>query len=511
MAGEPQIQIERLNGSYIRIHTADRGIVEDLYDFFTYAEPDYQPSKWNKWDGTQRLYKKRDKTLPYGCLKMLLALCKDRDWSFELDKRFKEDINSINMKDLKEWAAGLELRSKGEPITPHDYQLDIVHDAIKFSRLTALAATSAGKSLAIYMLVRFYEMLAADDGLKTLIVVPSINLVTQLYGDFEDYSTKNKWSTLSNCHQICDGSPRFSNKPVFISTWQSLKDEDASYFEQFGRIIVDECHLASGESIKTIGMNCTKAFFRVGLTGSLKKEKVHPILVQSVFGPIKQFVTAKQLIASGRATPTKVKMVHLDYSVADRQRVFGMPYADEIEFLVAHRQRNEVIKNLAKGLPGNTLILFDRVEKHLDVLLEELRASGVTNKVFFNISGDVPNKTRDEIKRAIEAGNDIVLLASFGTVSTGVSIKKLHNLIFAHPFKSNIRLIQSVGRMLRLHESKDIANIFDLIDDLKFQDRSNFSMKHAFERYSIYTEEGHPVSVQRFKLEPPKETDLFAV
>mgnify|MGYP000665051239 CR=1 FL=1 len=496
-AKQVDLLIERVNASLIRVHTADKGIREDLYQFFQYSEPGFQKNRFTKWDGTHRLFKKSTGDLPYGVLKMLLSLCRDRGYSFELDDTFKEDIAKVTMSDLKSWVKELDL-----PVEPYDYQMQMLHDGVKYNRMTFLAATSAGKSLAIYMLVRYYEMLNAQDGLKTLVLVPSINLVSQMHGDFKDYSQRNKWNAQLMCHQICEGAAKESNKPVFISTWQSIQKMPAEYFHQFGRVIIDETHLASGDSIRYIGMNCINAYQRVGLTGTLRNDKINPVLVQSVLGPVKKIVSARELIDAGRATRTDIKMVQLDYGRNDRKFVHDMApeYAKEIDFLIAHQERNKVIKNMARGLKGNSLFLFDRVEGHLEPVYEQLVAENDQGRTYFKISGEVDNETRDRIKKAIEAGNDIVLLSTFGCSSTGVSIKKLHNLVLCHPTKSNVRLLQSLGRLLRLHESKDVATIYDLVDDIEYQGRKNFAWKHGIERFRIYQEEGHPVKVMKYPI-----------
>lgn len=226
------IFIERYNASTIKVHCNDEAIREDLYYYFRFKDPNYN-EYWNKkrWDGIVRLFDKRTNTLPYGLLQILLTFLKDREVEYELDDRFKNDITNVSKQELFDWVKELDLVSNHKKIEPYDYQLESLYLTVKFNRMTILAATSAGKSLIIYLLCRYYEMF--DDNLKTLVIVPSINLVSQLFNDFIDYSENNRWQVNKFVHTICEGATRHSNKPIFISTWQSLKDQDPEYFEQF--------------------------------------------------------------------------------------------------------------------------------------------------------------------------------------------------------------------------------------------------------------------------------------
>ncbi|BAU40011.1 putative helicase [Ralstonia phage RSP15] len=496
---EKDILIERTNASTITVIPADEGVRTDIYEYFKYKEPTFKKGPWTKWDGTVRLYNKHDFTLPHGMLQPLLALAKDRRWTMEVDPSFKDDFTKVTMDDLIDWVDGLELHSGGKPIEAYEYQIEALYEAVRYNRLVALAATSAGKSAIQYMLTRYYEMLPNPHGRKTLIIVPSINLVTQMFNDFKDYSSKNGWSADANCHLIYDGATKFTNKPVIISTWQSLFKMDEKYFEQFNRVMCDEVHGASAESISKIMKSCVNAYHRVGLTGTLKDEQLHPLLVQSHFGPIKRIVTTQELIAEGRATPTNITIMNLQYPEEQRKFVSKLNHHEEIEYLIDHSFRNKVIESLIMTLKGNSLLLFGRVDSHLKIIAQNINAKNSGKKVFV-ITGQVSGKERDEIKAAIEAGDDIALLATYGTMSTGVSIKKLHNLVFCHPIKSIIKVLQSIGRLLRLHNSKDIANIYDIVDDLKFGGKPNYVLGWSAKRFMYYRNEGHPVKVKKIEV-----------
>lgn len=492
------IIIERANASFIRIYTEDNGIRQDIDDHFSYQEPGFVKNKWTKWNGQVRLFKRRGNTLPYGCLHMLLELAKTRGWTFELDSAFKEDISSATKEQLTDWVKSLDLHTGGMPIDPYDYQMEALYLGVKFNRLVVLAATSAGKSLIAYLLTRYYEMLSNEDGKKILILVPSQMLVDQMYSDFQDYSSHNGWKVHENVHTIMEGRPKNANKMVYISTWQSIFEEDEEYFKQFGRIINDETHLASGKSITHIMNSATNAYQRVGMTGTLKAEKIHPILVMSLFGPVKRVVTTKQLIDAGRATEVDIKMFQLNYDRSEAEYVSKCNYQKEIEFLVAHQHRNQIIASLAAAVKGNTLVMFDRLEhiENVKKILDKMNHG----KTVYVITGAVDKDERGAIKAIAEREDGVIVLGTSGCVSTGLSIKKLRNLIFAHPSKSIIKILQAVGRILRLHNEKGDAHVYDMVDNLAYDDKPNFALKHAVERLGIYKGSEFPISFKKIEM-----------
>lgn len=497
------ITIERVNASFIRIYTEDAGIRQDIDDNFTYDEPGFVKNKWTKWNGQVRLFKRRGNTLPYGCLQMLLQMAKDRNWSFDLDSAFKTDISKVTREELVDWVNTLNIHSNGMPIDPYDYQHDALYLGVRFGRYVALAATSAGKSLIAYLLTRYYEMLSNDDGKKILIIVPSQMLVDQLYSDFKDYSSANGWQVSSLVHTIMEGKPKNANKMVYISTWQSIYEEDEEYFKQFGRVICDEVHLASGKSITTIMNNCTNAYQRVGMTGTLKAEKIHPILVMSLFGPIKRVVTTKQLIDAGRATEVFIKMFQLNYDQEEAAYVSECSYQKELEFLIGHNSRNKMLGSLAASVKGNTLVMFERLE-HIENVKAQLDKLNHGKKIYV-ITGAVDRDERADIKAIAEQEDGVIVLGTRGCVSTGLSIKKLRNLIFAHPSKSIITILQAVGRIIRLHDEKGSAHVYDPIDNFLYDEKPNYTLRHALERWQIYKDAEMPVDFKKIGMKKSVE------
>ena len=494
------ITIERVNASFIKLYVEDKGIRQDISDFFTYQEPGHVKSRFNKWDGIVRLFKLRTGYLPYGCLQMLLVQAKERGWKIDLDTRFSIDITKVTREELKTWITTLDIRSEGHQIEPYDYQIEALYLSIKFNRMVLLAATSAGKSLIAYMLVRYYEMIMESDDEKTLIVVPSQMLVDQMFNDFKDYSSHNGWNVEKNCHTIMQDRPKTSRKPIYISTWQSIHKEAPDYFLDFTSIISDECHLASGKSISSI-MDCSvNAHRRIGMTGTLKSDKLHPILVSSLFGPVQRVVTTRQLIDTGRATSVDVTAMMLSYDPSERKKVAGSTYKDEIQFLIEHPHRNKMVASLIASLRGNTLVVFDRIE-HIEAV-KEILDSMTHGKQVFVITGDVKRDERELIKLIATKEDGITVLGTFGCVSTGLSIKRLRNLVLPHPSKSVVRVLQSLGRILRLHDDKDAAFVFDFMDDLSYEGESNHTLRHAFIRVDMYKNDQLPLSFKKLTMKP---------
>jgi len=498
-----QFHITSLNESFIKVTAEDDSCIEDIYQSFKYLDPTHVPTKWNKWDGTVRMYDKKTGKMQAGLLFILLRWLKESKYTYTVDPGLQKNlINKITRAEIQAWVDSLDISDEdGESISPYDYQVESLFLTVKYQKLTLLAATSAGKSLIIYLINRFYDELYPE--MKKIVVVPTAQLVNQLSKDFSDYSKRNGWNAAAKVHGIVDGATKASPKPIFISTWQAIQDMDRDFFEQMAVLLVDECHGASAKKLTNICNYSTNAFIRIGLTGTLKDNELHPIAVQACFGPAQRVVTTKELIDSGRATKVYVRQLLLSYNIADRLHVNGggkdgeaLSFQQEVEFLFEHQWRNKVIVNLARSLKGNSLFLFERVDSHLLLLEGLMKEAGLDVKV---IHGDVKTGERDMIKALAEAEDGVIILGTYGCVSTGISIKRLRNIVFCHPSKSIVRVLQSIGRVLRLHKSKDYSNLYDLVDDLRTAGRNNYAVRHALKRTEFYEAEGHETTKRRFE------------
>jgi superfamily II DNA or RNA helicase len=320
-----------------------------------------------------------------------------------------------------------------------------------------------------------------------LVIVPTTSLVEQLYSDFADYNNENMELFL---HRIYQGKEKDTDKPLTISTWQSLYKLPKEYFEQFDYIIGDEAHLFKAQSLTTILTSCVNAKYRIGLTGTLDGTKTHKLVLEGLFGPVKKVITTRELIDKQQVSDFEIKCLILKHDDDVCLRMKDSTYQEEIQYLISNENRNKFIKNLAVSLGNNTLILYQMVDKHGQILYDMIRNTKNigARKVFF-IHGGTDVTDREEVRRIMEIENDAIVVASFGTFSTGINIRNLHNIIFASPSKSRVRNLQSIGRGLRQSEGKEKATLYDIADDLRYKKHMNFTLKHFVERVKIYNEE----------------------
>jgi superfamily II DNA or RNA helicase len=432
-----------------------------------------------------------------GLITYLINFIKERGHVIQVDEELYK-TTPITPSDIAEYSQFLNLRSRGQPISPRDYQLFAFYKAIKNKRMLMLSPTASGKSLIIYMICRF---LFDYECKKGLLIVPTVSLVEQMYGDFEDYSTHSKWNVIDNCQKIYSGYDKIANKPLTISTWQSIYDQPEEFFEQFDFVIGDEAHTFKAQSLAKIMTQLKNTKYRIGTTGTIDDVKVHKLTLEAYFGPVTKIITTKELIDRGSLSDFEIKCLVLTYP-KNMLREIGnkkINFQKEIDFIVTNQKRNKFITELAMSLEGNTLILFQFVDRHGRVLHEMINSMIDSNRKVFFISGDVAATERDDVRKITETQKDAIIVASYGTFSTGVSIRNLHNIIFASPSKSKIRNLQSIGRGLRLGENKKKAVLYDIIDDLRLSDddEPNYALQHYAERMKIYHAEKFKITTHK--------------
>jgi superfamily II DNA or RNA helicase len=358
-----------------------------------------------------------------------------------------------------------------------------------------VSPTASGKSLIIYLLFR---QLQQYQNLKGLVIVPTTSLVEQLYSDFADYNNDNMEPYL---HRIYQGKDKNTDKALTISTWQSLYKMPKEYFEQFDYVIGDEAHLFKAQSLTTILTSCINAKYRIGLTGTLDGTKTHKLVLEGLFGSVKQVTTTKQLIDKKQLAEFQIKCLVLKHDEDIAKELREKTYHEEIDYLISNEKRNKFIKNLAVSLQNNTLVLYQMVDKHGQILYDLIRETkNIGERKVFFVHGGTDTTDREEIRKIMEIENDAIVVASFGTFSTGINIRNLHNIIFASPSKSRVRNLQSIGRGLRQAEGKDIATLYDIADDLRVGKHMNFTLKHFVERTRIYNEERFPFKIYKIGL-----------
>jgi superfamily II DNA or RNA helicase len=468
-----KLHIEKVNEVYNKVKTDDRGIAEELSAYFTFKVPGYQfmPAYRNKfWDGQIRLYNTATQMLYSGLNNYVIMFAKER--GYEVEFEYDNSADNYSVAEAKKF-----VEEEKFTMVPRDYQLEAYVDAIRYKRGLFISPTASGKSFIIYMIMR--KLLR-----QTLIIVPTTTLVHQMYSDFEEYGFNSE----KYCHKIFSGKDKNTDKPVVITTWQSIYKLRKDWFKKFDVVIGDEAHLFKAKSLTSILEKMEDTEYRFGFTGTLDGTQTHKLVLEGLFGPAQKVISTKELMDSGTLADFKIKILALKYHDEIRKIVSKMDYQAEMDFLVSHEGRNKFIKNLALSLNGNTLLLFQYVDKHGRILEEMIKEEAGDRKVFF-IHGGVKGEERDDIRGIVEKENNAIIVASYGTFSTGVNIKNLHSIIFASPSKSKIRNLQSIGRGLRKSDTKDSATLYDIADDLSWKSTSNFTLKHLMERVKIYDEE----------------------
>ena len=470
--------------------TCEKHIARELSEYFTFFVPGHQftPAFRNKiWDGKIRLFNSQSYTIYLGLMNYIKEFCEEREYTVEYDETRPDLEDEFSVYHFNKFAESLNLHSRGKPIEVREHQRDAVIDAMQRRRALLLSPTASGKSLIIYLLFR--QLLDYQD-LKGLIIVPTTSLVEQLYSDFADYSSENGFDVADNVHRIYQGKDKHSDKKLIISTWQSIYQLPKEYFEQFDYVIGDEAHLFKAQSLTTVMTSANKTKYRIGLTGTLDGTKTHKLVLEGLFGSVKRVITTKELIDKKQLSDFKIKCLVLKHPDEKCEELKDATYQEEIEYLISNNQRNKFIKNLAISLGTNTLVLYQMVDKHGKILYNMIKDSeNIGDRKVFFVHGNTDTEDREQIRHIMEQENDAIVVASFGTFSTGINIRNLHNIIFASPSKSRVRNLQSIGRGLRQAEGKDIATLYDIADDLRYKKHMNFTLKHFVERVKIYTEE----------------------
>ncbi len=491
------LTIEKLDEVYMRVF-GDPSIEQELCDFFTYEYPGarFTPQyRARLWDGKVRLYDQVRKTLYIGLLNYVEQFCERNNYQLNVNSEITTS-NGITAEEIYSYAKSLTPYGRGKPIEIRDYQVEAVKTALDRERTLLLSPTASGKSFIIYTAMRWH----VERNRKCIIIVPTTSLVEQLYADFEDYSTANEWKVSAHCQKLYSGFSKDFTKDVLITTWQSVYLQPKAWFRQFNVIFGDEAHQFKAKSLTTVMEKMDNIRYRIGTTGTLDNKKVHRLVLEGMFGPVHRVTTTKALMESERLAQLNITCLVLKYNEEIRKARKNNTYQEEMDWLVANEQRNKFIRNLAVKSRGNTLVLFQYVEKHGQVLFDMIKDKVHSERKVFFVHGGVDTADRESIRHITEGEDDAIIIASFGTFSTGINIPSIENIIFASPSKSKIRNLQSIGRGLRLKDGKDTCNLYDLADDLHWKSWKNHTLNHAAERYKTYAEEQFDVKLVEVNL-----------
>ncbi len=474
--------IEKKNDVYLTID-AEPNVARELSEFFTFEVPGFKfmPAYRNRvWDGKIRLFSQKTKEMYLGLYPYIKQYAEERDLQIVAGPGVGV-VNKTDKDIVKKFCDNL-----GQKFQARDYQIDAVHTALKFNRTLLVSPTASGKSFIIYALLRYYSHLLKDEKRnRVLIIVPTTSLVEQMYGDFKSYG----YNVSKNVDRIYAKYDKMTSKKIVVSTWQSIYNMSNEFFSDFGAVFGDEAHLFKSKSLTTIMTKLANCKYRIGLTGTLDGTLTHKLVLEGLFGIANKVTTTKNLIERKQVANLTIRCLILKHNKENSKYLYDKSYQEEIEYIVGSQVRNNFIRNLCIRSSGNTLCLYQLVEKHGEILYDLIKKKVDNKRKVFFIHGGVSAQEREEVRAITEKENDAIIIASYGTFSTGINIRNLHNIVFASPSKSRIRNLQSIGRGLRLGDSKTHAKLYDISDDLTHNERMNYTLKHFEERVKIYNEE----------------------
>lgn len=512
----------------VHISSDDKRLAWTINTFIGQSMTFYDKQEANKWQAQEgfksayvTFYDRNTHLLPIGLIPRVSRLVQGRFHAhIDLDKPIKDLFlppkGQISRSDVVGFANTLNLhnRENGNPIVPYEHQYKLVERALNGRRISLLACTSAGKSLAMCIIARY---LISRENKKLLIVVPSTNLVEQLFSDFyndygwEDakkyctliYSDSDDKLTKAQKERLAAANvgEEVTLKQITISTWQSLQHKPDKFFECFTAVMVDEAHSTRGEKLRDILTKCVNAIdFKIGVSGTLPDDGIDAGYIESQLGRKEEVVRLKELVEKGILTPVTVKAILIPYPPQQRKMICRQNHDDQVAICSANTSRQDIMKMLLNEktkknitTEQNTVILFKKIEP-LEIMHEFLEKN-FPQYTYHVIKGDVSVSQREAIRKSIEHSTGNIILATYGCMKQGVNIKLLHNLVFAEPAKSIYMVVQSIGRIVRPHPDKKMAYVYDLVDDASYSYMSrrgswcqqlNYMMKHYYIRASYY-------------------------
>ena len=403
------MKISKKNEVHLILEDLEPHETAELSSFFTFEVPGFKfmPAyRSRQWDGKIRLFSPASGEIYVGLLPYIKEFCARNEIKYTIEKGV-EDVRNVIRQTVRDFTKSFKPKSKGKILNVRDYQIDAIQHAISTHRSLLVSPTASGKSLIIYFLVRYYRMA----GQKILILVPTTSLVEQMYSDFKDYG----WDSDTHCQKIYQGYDKNITKGVVISTWQSIYKMPKSYFENFGCVFGDEAHLFKAKSLTGIMTKLHQCKYRFGFTGTLDDTQVHHLVLEGLFGPVKKVITTKELMDKKTLANLKIKCIVLKHPLIKEK----MTYVEELQYIVGNEQRNNFIVNLLTHLSGNTLCLFQLVEKHGQILYDKVKEKHNANTFF--VYGGTNTKEREEIRAIVDANKiEKIIVLSFGKNKTSI-------------------------------------------------------------------------------------------
>ena len=492
--------ISKLNESFLKVK-CDTDLAMELSEAFTFQVPGYKftPAyRSGMWDGNIRIFNMGKRTFPVGLFDKLVEFCEQRNYTHSVESlngySAPGSTAGISYETVVEYVSGLNLHGGGKPVQVRDYQLEGIHVALDKERGILLSATGSGKSMILYSFCRYMTEVLDQ---RVLIIVPTISLTSQMKGDFTDYSSAVDWSAEENVHLITAGSSKDTDKSIVISTFQSIYKMPPEWFNAFGAIVCDEGHKINAKTIADIYEKATEVKYKLACTGTVHDMKCNVLVMQGLTGPVYDIASTKKLIENKQLVPLEIKALVLDYDETVCKAISKSEYDDEIKFIASNSRRNNLIANLALSCKGTTLVLYRFVDIQGKPLYNKISDKSGSRPVHF-INGDVKGDIREEMRMSSNE-TDSIIVASYGVFAAGVNLPAIENIIFAHPFKSKITGLQSIGRGLRLKEGKTKCTLYDIADNMAHKKTINNTYRHFGDRLKMYTVAGFTFNITHMK------------
>ena len=475
--------IKKVNESFVRV-TGEYDQLLNISNYFSFFTDNYMWSpKYRSgiWDGKLRLFNLRNNLLPIGLFPRLKYFCKESCIDTEIDfKKTSIKITDENIIDFSKKKLKME-------ITLRDYQVNAIRESFKAGKLIVKSPTSSGKSAIIYLIQELYR--AIHKGSKVLIIVPTISLVEQMKGDFLEYSENSAVDISGQINTVYSGQERDFKKQITVSTWQSLQNiKKKKFFQQFKCVLVDECHSCENAiQIKNIIESCSQADMKVGFTGTLSDPKVNKIQLEGLFGKVNAEVTTKKLMERQLISKLNIKVFVLNYKDDIKRVNHKSLYHEEMQFLQELDSRTDFIIKTINSIDKNILFLFRNLSYGTKIF--ELLNRTIKGRKIYYVAGSTKVEVREQVRKVTNLDRNAIIVASLQVFSTGINLPALDYVIFGQTFKSKIKVLQSIGRVLRKTEKKNKAVLIDIVDNLTWRRRKNYAFKHALDRISIYDKE----------------------
>lgn len=397
-----EITIKYLDDVHMIVDAKEMSIAQEIYEYFTFEVPGakFTPAYRNKmWDGKIRLFNYYNGKLYFGLLPHLLEFIKDRGYDVCVDEKItKISVENTTIQEVGDYLETLNLHSHNNKLIPHEHQINAIHHVLSNNRALLLSPTASGKSLITYCLCR--RFIEKHDA-KILVVVPTVSLVSQLFSDFQDYSSHNSWNVESNVQKIHQGLTKKPEKNIVISTYQSIYDLPPNWYNYFDTVIIDEAHGVKSTSIKGILEKLKKCPRKIGMTGTLDGTKTHKIVIEGLTGKVHKVTSTKELMDKDLLSKLQIKCLFINHPDEDKKAIKGKSYIEEIGFIIANSRRNNFIADLSVSLKGNTLLLYQYVDNHGKILKDLIDKKVSKDRKVFFVSGEVEAEVRENIRKII--------------------------------------------------------------------------------------------------------------